>query len=143
MEREGAPIEMAFAPDPAVLHEVRDFVRSRATESRFRPQAVDDLVLAVSEACANVLRHTNSVEIRVTWDPHSRDEVEVRVIDTGIFQPPDPSVMPQLGGFGIPLMAALVDELRIEMGTAGKPGTAIRLIKRREHRAVGWAGHAS
>jgi anti-sigma regulatory factor (Ser/Thr protein kinase) len=137
VENHAAPIEKAFAPDPAVLHEVRDFVRARARASRFRPQVVDDLVLAVSEACANVLRHTNSVEIRVTWDPHSGDEVEVRVLDTGVFLPPDPATKSQMGGFGIPLMAALVDELRIEMGTSGRPGTAIRLIKRRERRDTG------
>jgi hypothetical protein len=37
-----------------------------------------------------------------------------------------------LGGNGIPLMTALMDEVSVRRGTARRPGTDVRLVKRLE-----------
>jgi anti-sigma regulatory factor (Ser/Thr protein kinase) len=88
-----------------------------------------DLLVAVSEACANSILHTNTPEVRVTWRI-SEECVELEVLDEGIFQ--RRVRMPEVegaGGHGISLMMALVDELSIREGTPASPGTRVRLVK--------------
>src|SRR6266542_503116 len=78
------PINRSFRAHPAALSQVRDFIRTQAATAELRETVIDDLVLAVSEACVNSVIHTNSSHIRVSWrrqDGH----VEVQVHDEGIF----------------------------------------------------------
>jgi anti-sigma regulatory factor (Ser/Thr protein kinase) len=123
------PVMHSFRAHPSALFEIRRFVRERAAESSLPAQAVDDLTLAVSEACANSIIHTTSPDVRVTWV--TKDEcVEVEIRDRGIFKRHVP--MPEIdgrGNHGIPLMMALVDELSIREGTPSRPGTRVRLVK--------------
>lgn len=90
---------------------------------------VEDLTLAVSEACANSIIHTTSRDVRVAWTA-SGDCVEVQVRDNGIFK--RRVRMPEIDGrasHGIALMMALVDEFSIREGTQAHPGTTVRLVK--------------
>jgi len=90
---------------------------------------VEDLTLAVSEACANSIIHTTSPDVRVTWTPIG-ECVEVQIRDRGVFK--RRVFMPEIDGrasHGIPLMMALVDELTIREGTSARPGTLVRLVK--------------
>ena len=88
-------------------------------------------MLAVSEAAANAIVHTNSdsVDVGLRFAP---DLVEIRIRDRGTFR--RRVAMPELDGRGrgIPLMTALVDELTITEGTPRRPGTTVRLVKRHE-----------
>lgn len=93
---------------------------------------LNDLVLAVSEACANAVLHSGSDKIIVEWAP-DRTAVRVVITDEGVFRRRVP--MPEYDdrpGHGIPLMVALVDEVDIREGTATRPGTVVRLVKARE-----------
>jgi anti-sigma regulatory factor (Ser/Thr protein kinase) len=119
----------SFRAHPSALFEIRQFVRQLAGDANLPTQAINDLVVAVSEACANSMLHTSTPEIKVTWTVQ-RDCVEIKVRDEGVFRRRVP--MPELdgrGGHGIPLMMALVDEISIREGTEAKPGTLVRLVK--------------
>ena len=124
-----------FRAHPAALHEIRSFVRDQAEDGGFRSAVIDDLVLAVSEACANAIVHTNTPSLDVGCSLSS-ELLSIEVKDEGIFR--RRVAMPELDGHGrgIPLMAALVDELTIKEGTPERPGTLVRLIKYRTDSAA-------
>jgi serine/threonine-protein kinase RsbW len=114
------------------LAEIRGFIRSLAEGIGLSERTTEDLVLAVSEACANAVLHSGSRSLDVEWRlGDGRVQVEIR--DQGIFRSRVrlPSVEGP-GGFGIPLMAALTEELEIREGTRRRPGTRVRLVKRWE-----------
>jgi anti-sigma regulatory factor (Ser/Thr protein kinase) len=119
----------SFRAHPSALHRIRQFVRERGDESSLPSQIVEDLTLAVSEACANSIIHTTSPDVRVSWTLMG-ECVEVQVRDRGVFK--RQVLMPELdgrGSHGIALMMALVDELTIREGTSARPGTLVRLVK--------------
>lgn len=121
----------SFPAHPSALFQIRQFVREHATAEGFDEESINELVLAVSEACANSVLHTGCAEVKVSWRP-LEDCVEVLVHDDGIFE--RRVRMPELEagqGHGIPLMMALVDEVTIREGTPRRPGTHVRLVKRR------------
>jgi anti-sigma regulatory factor (Ser/Thr protein kinase) len=125
-------MKRSFAADPTSLGEVRSFIRDRAREASLYRKDRDDLVQAVSEICANAVLHTRSQTIDVSCNVRPGGGVEVRVRDQGVFAP-QPGTMHRgrLGGFGLPLVAALVDEVSIARGTPGQPGTTVGLVKYR------------
>jgi anti-sigma regulatory factor (Ser/Thr protein kinase) len=119
-----------FAADPTSLGEVRSFIRERATEASLYRKDRDDLVQAVSEVCANAVLHARSRRIEVSCSMRPGGGVEVRVRDQGVFAPkPDTLYRGRVGGFGLPLVAALVDEVSIARGTPSDPGTTVGLVK--------------
>lgn len=122
------PVMRSFRAHPSALRDIREFVRQLAEIEQVRVDAVDDLLLAVTEACANAIVHTNSDSVVVTcrFSPHA---VEIQVHDKGVFRRQVP--MPEMGrsGRGIPLMMAVMDEVRIREGNPGRPGTVVRLVK--------------
>jgi anti-sigma regulatory factor (Ser/Thr protein kinase) len=123
------PATGSFRAHPSALYEVRQFIRDRAAEAFLSGQVTEDLLLAVSEACANSIVHTTSREIRVSWTV-TDGCVQVDVEDDGVFN--RRIRMPEIeggGGHGIALMMALVDEFRIREGTRREPGTSVRLLK--------------
>jgi serine/threonine-protein kinase RsbW len=117
-----------FPAEPAVLGHIRQFVRSEATQATLGPDGAEELTLAVSEACANVMRHTETDEIRLAYEADDTC-MTVEVADEGVFRDrlPVPEVEP--GGRGILLMTAFVDEVAIREGTPSRPGTVVRLVK--------------
>jgi len=123
------PVIQTFRAHPSALYEVRRFVRERGGESLLPAQMVEDLILAVSEACANSIIHTTSRDLRVTWLA-AGECVEIEVRDRGVFK--RQIRMAELegrGSHGIPLMMALVDEFSIREGSPANPGTMVRLVK--------------
>jgi anti-sigma regulatory factor (Ser/Thr protein kinase) len=119
----------AFPAHPSALFHIRRFVRERADDAGVPDDVANDLVIAVSEACANAVVHASSPDVRVTW--HETDQyVEIMIQDRGVFQNRVP--MPELGmggGHGMPLMMALVDEVTVREGTPARPGTLVKLVK--------------
>lgn len=117
-----------FNAEPGELSNIRAFVRVQAEGFALPLEATQDLILAVSEACANVVRHTPSREVRLTLTRLS-DGVAIEVKDTGVFSHRT-SVANREGGYGIPVMLRLVDEFSIREGREDEPGTVVRLVKR-------------
>jgi anti-sigma regulatory factor (Ser/Thr protein kinase) len=113
------------------LPRVREFLRACAAASGLSEETADDLLLAVSEACANAVLHSGSEDFEVEWRDSTR-AIEVEVRDRGTFRRRvRVASVDGPGGFGIPLMTALADRVEISEGTPADPGTRVRLTKRR------------
>ncbi len=109
-----------------------------ATDIQLADDRVDDLKLAVSEACTNAIEAHGAVptqeRVRVRCRTNDRG-VEVSIEDRGPgFDPSclpdhppvtDPDRLKFERGLGIPLIRALVDEVEI---TSSQGGTAVRLV---------------
>ena len=123
------PVSKTFPALPSALHEVRKFVREEAEDAGLASATVNDVVLAVSEACANAVLHSGSVEMEVDWR-RSDECVEITVRDGGRFirRVPIPE-LDRTSGHGIPLMMALMDEVSVQEGSERNPGTTVRLSK--------------
>lgn len=132
-------VDLEVPPRNDHLALVRDVVERAASIGKLiPPRRIDDLRLAVSEACANALDAAEAtgsdapVRIRIEL---ADDHVEVTVTDrAGGFDledldpiPPvtDPSRLRHERGLGIPLMRSLVDELTF---TRTADGTVVRLL---------------
>src|SRR2546421_386797 len=113
----------AFPADPRDLYRVRRLIRQEAEQALLPGETIDDLVIAVSEACANAALHSQSPEITLGWDM-SEHRIEIRVEDEGVFDKRIPTGLDgSEGGRGIPVMMALMDELSIREGRPDAPGT--------------------
>jgi anti-sigma regulatory factor (Ser/Thr protein kinase) len=123
-------VARSFRAHPSALHKIRTFVGDLLLEVGLDESAVADLVLAVSEASANAILHTNTPTVEVTFRVGD-DSILIQIEDDGVFRRRIP--IPELDGRGrgIPLMMALVDEVSIREGTPGKPGTQVKLVKNR------------
>jgi serine/threonine-protein kinase RsbW len=109
-----------------------------ATDSQLADERVDDLKIAVSEACTNAIEAHDAVATpeRVRLRCWSDDRgLEVSIEDRGAgFDPSDlpdhppvtdPDRLKFERGLGIPLIRALVDEVEI---TSSGQGTAVHLV---------------
>ncbi|MGH2677196.1 MAG: ATP-binding protein [Actinomycetota bacterium] len=126
---ERAPSSRTFPARKESLAEIRTFIRSMAEGVGLSDRTTEDLILAVTEACANAVLHSGSRSLEVEWRLGA-GRVQVEIRDQGIFR--SRVRLPSFegpGGFGIPLMAALTEELDIEEGTRRRPGTRVRLVK--------------
>jgi serine/threonine-protein kinase RsbW len=125
-----ARVEIAVRPDAVVR--ARDAVRRAATEAGLGADRVDDLVVAVSEACTNALeaqlRAHTSFPIDVvcevtgaTFEVQVRDHGEGFEPESLAPRPPvaDPHHLDVERGWGIQLMRALVDELVFDVTGSG------------------------
>ena len=123
------PVSRTFPALPSALYQVRKFIREQAEELGLSAQSANDVILAVSEACANAVLHSGSVEMEVAWTPEG-ECIQVTVRDRGVFKRRVP--IPELdrsSGHGIPLMMALMDEVGVSEGSDRRPGTTVRLVK--------------
>ena len=116
------------AGNTALLADVRRFVAA-ASRPYLEQPSIHDLVLAVTEACANAIRYSGTDEIRVTV-ASSGTCVEITVEDDGIYRMTLPVVEGDPGSHrGMYLMAAMVDDFSLHRGTEARAGTTVRLRK--------------
>jgi anti-sigma regulatory factor (Ser/Thr protein kinase) len=104
------------------------------------PVAVtDDMRLAVTEACTNVVRHAYGDAdgtIDVVVRPKG-DALQVIVADTGRGLGPSPDTAGP--GLGLPLIAALTDSLEIERGRSTGSRLVMWFMRTRTTPAMGFA----
>jgi serine/threonine-protein kinase RsbW len=129
-------LELEIPARPEYVAIVRLVVSSLAAARRaVADERVDDLKLAVSEACTNAIeaqRGSGSPDLVGIRIVEGQDRLEVRIRDSGPgFDPDslpehppvtDPERLNFERGLGIPLMRTLVDELTFQPGT---PGTTV------------------
>lgn len=116
------------AESTSLLADVRRFVAD-ASEPYLAEPSIHDLVLAVTEACANAIRHSGTDEIRVTVHVEERC-VEITVEDDGVYRMSLPVMEGDPGSHrGMYLMAAMVDDFSLHRGTDVNAGTTVRLLK--------------
>jgi serine/threonine-protein kinase RsbW len=119
---------------PEYVKTVRLAISSLAGCAGFDVEAVEDIKVAVSEACSNIVCH--GIKERNTVYEVSCEMLEDRIIicvvdqaggyDTRQYREPDPGTLKE-GGLGIFIIKALMDEVRIrsEIGR----GTEIHMTK--------------
>jgi anti-sigma regulatory factor (Ser/Thr protein kinase) len=121
---------------PRHLAEVRQFVRAIAIEAGLKEEPAYNLVLAVDEACANIIRHAylndHSQDIIVNAEVRP-DAIEFRLRDFG--RQVDPATIKSRdldkvrpGGLGCHLMAQVFE--KVEYNSNLPQGTELRLLKK-------------
>jgi anti-sigma regulatory factor (Ser/Thr protein kinase) len=121
----------SFPADPSALADIRRFLNEQASRAGMDRGTTDDLLVVAIEACTNAIQHSGTDTVEVAWTA-TEDAVEVDIRDRGVFR--RRVRLHELegpGGYGIPLMTALSDELEIREGTPSSPGTHVRFRLRR------------
>ena len=125
-------LHFAVAPQASRLLRARERIRDYVTLYCAGQRLIDDVVLAVEEACTNAIRHSGSdedIDITLAFRDH---DLRIAVSDRGsgfdveTFDPgelPDPMLD---HGRGLFLMSRLCDELELR----GERGTIVRMTKR-------------
>lgn len=105
------------------LEDVREFISTHAEEAQFSDMTVEQLKMAVDEACTNVIEHAYAgqaeqpIEIAVSIKP---DRFTIRIRDKGrtfdqqAYREPDLIEYARTrksGGFGVHIMRKLMDEV--------------------------------
>ncbi len=106
------------------LSAIRDFIASAARSVGIDEETVEDIMLAVDEACSNIIKHAYKLnpegEIKLSID-YSEDKFTVMIQDKGMsFEPnliPEPDLQKyyrqrKVGGLGMYLMKSLMDEVK-------------------------------
>ncbi len=115
---------------------VRHLATATLRELGVRRESIDDIALAVTEACANIVQHAGSAgdfEVRVSVEG---EWCRIEVVDGGTgFDPVQAAAALEVErgdgadlthGRGLGLMRVLVDELHFE---PGESGTTVVLLK--------------
>ena len=132
---EGDVIELRIPSSAAYISVARHAVESVARRLPFGQSDVEDVKLAVGEACNNAVKHSleqdsgGPVTVRCIVSPRSL-EIEVRNCHAANLPCPDVSRAPDLnkeGGLGFYLMRQLVDHVEF---TWGDDFALVRLVKR-------------
>ena len=103
---------------------IRDFTKDAASQSGFDDEVVGKIVLAVDEACSNIIKHAYNYspegEIIITVNS-DKAKLTISIIDEGVhFDPeivPDPDIQEyhkqkRVGGLGMFLMKKLMDDVK-------------------------------
>ncbi len=131
----GRVVELIFPANSRYLVLARLSLAGIAPVARLTEDVLADLKLAVTEACANAVRHAYpedeegaTVRLRVTLDGSA---LVIEIVDEGRglgdVKTGHPEADLPEAGMGLSIMRAVVDELEIESPPAG--GTVVRLTK--------------
>jgi serine/threonine-protein kinase RsbW len=106
------------------LAAIRDFISSTAASAGIPAEVIGDIILAVDEACTNIIKHAYKSypdgEITIKLE-YSDKKFTIKLIDHGdSFNPtlvPQPDIQKyyrqrKVGGLGVYLMKSLMDEVK-------------------------------
>lgn len=106
------------------LAEIREFISSSAKEFGFTKEAIENIILAVDEACTNIIKHAYKSfpdgEIKIKLQ-YSNRKLTIEILDHGdSFDPgrvPEPDLQKyynqhRVGGLGMYLMRTLMDDVK-------------------------------
>ena len=120
-------LDLRFASDPRLLRTVRCLVGEMAEHCGFAEDEAQFIILAVDEACANVIRHAyqgrTDGEIGLSCST-KEDRIEFLLVDQG--RPPRPDTLQprpleevRPGGLGTHLIRSVMDEVRYRPSEQG------------------------
>ena len=105
------------------LSEIRDFVSTNALQAGIAVATIDNIILAVDEACTNIIKHAYKLspqcEIIIKID-YDEEKFTITIIDYGKSFEPDRVPLPDLqkyyrehrvGGLGMYLIKSLMDDV--------------------------------
>lgn len=116
-------MELAVKSRTENLSDIRDFISSNAHKAGLSTEVIENVILAVDEACTNIIKHAyksypdGEILIKVIYD---NKKFTVIIVDYGnSFDPnvvPDPDLKKyynerRIGGLGMYLMKSLMDEV--------------------------------
>ena len=105
------------------LSEIRDFVSTNALQAGIAVATIDNIILAVDEACTNIIKHAyklspqGEIVIKIDYD---EEKFTITIIDYGKSFEPDRVPLPDLqkyyrehrvGGLGMYLIKSLMDDV--------------------------------
>lgn len=129
------PVILEVPSDPAVMSAVRAVTDKISRAAGFNAEEGDKLVLAVDEACTNVIRHAygnrRDGRIKITFTAGAdRLEIEIRDFGTGA----DPATFRgrdfeevRPGGLGMHFIKSAVDKMEYERPPGG--GMVLKMVK--------------
>jgi serine/threonine-protein kinase RsbW len=106
------------------LSDIRNFIYSAAQDAGISKEIIDDIILAVDEACTNIIKHAykyypdGEIIINLKYNNH---KFTIIIVDHGASFEPDVVPEPDLekyyrqrkvGGLGMFLMKRLMDEVK-------------------------------
>jgi serine/threonine-protein kinase RsbW len=119
-----SPVRLSLPAHPHNIAVVRRALEAVADELALPRRVIDDMRLAVTEACTNVVRHAydddereSAGAMRVDLLPSERG-MQVIVEDHGRGLGPSPDAKGP--GLGLPLIATLTSELEVSHGADGR-----------------------
>ena len=124
----GAPFRATLPAKSSAVASLRRDLRAWLVDAGAPCDSAEDLVLAVSEACANAVEHAyafdalRTIRVLVTCDDR---RIDVTIADDAAWRPPHPDSEIRQRGRGIPLIRALVDCMSIDTSA----GTTIQMVK--------------
>ena len=126
-------IKLTLPTKPEYVSLARLTIASVANNMGFSIGDVEDLKVAVSEACTNALNHSKNPD--TTYDLTyvvENQKLVFTVTDRGVGFEPENVAMPdlngkQLGGFGLFIIKSLMD--RVEIISERGSGTSITMVK--------------
>lgn len=135
--RKDTALALKFPSDPKKLRMVRERVQDACEDVGCSKKAISDVVIAVNEACMNIIQHAYKgehsgnieLEIRVLED---RLVIEItdyaKPVDTNLIKPRDlDDIKP--GGLGTHFMQEIMDEINYENLTDNS-GNRLKMIKK-------------
>jgi len=133
-----------FLSSPDQLQNIRNTIREVLRQNNCPPQFIDDFVMAVNEACANIMLHAYKGECcgDIILEIHQKED-EIRVRLTDFAEPIDKSACKsrQLdeirpGGIGVHLMNELMDDVCF-LETQAEVGNILEMKKKTTTRQQG------
>lgn len=137
-------LELQFPAQAVQMRNVRGRLREVLDEQAVAPELRDQLVLAVDEACTNIIRHAYCGCIDDTISLLLKRERDMLVFELRDDAPPvDPGKITardlgdcRPGGLGVPFIRKLMDDWQLEPGPGGK-GNILRMRKRLRASGIG------
>ncbi|WNV86191.1 SpoIIE family protein phosphatase [Umezawaea sp. Da 62-37] len=119
--RHPAPLELSFPAESSRLAPVRKTLRGWLDQCGLPPQAVQSVLVAAGEACANAIEHgypgTAPDAVRLRAEAVVGD-LYLTVTDTGRWKTPEPETNTHRGR-GVAIMRAMMQQVTITPGPAG------------------------
>ena len=120
-------LELRFASDPRLLRTIRSLVGQMVELCGFAEDEAQFIILAVDEACANVIRHAyqGRTDGEITLSCSAKgDRIEIVLVDQGRPVWPDqlqPRPLDEIrpGGLGTHLIRTVMDEVRYRLSERG------------------------
>ena len=133
-------IRLEVRSDPRLLGSIRNLVRGWVDSFDLGGEVADEVMLAIDEACSNVIRHAYQGHCEHTVELTLRSDesfLEFRVCDEGIpcppenvkrrpLRPPDPDDLTP-GGLGVQLIYEVFDDVQFTHGAEGGNCVVMRL----------------
>jgi anti-sigma regulatory factor (Ser/Thr protein kinase) len=138
------PVVLDIPADPAALFLVRALVGKLSERIGFSREDVDKLILAIDEACTNIIRHAykdcEKIERIILTFSVNLEYFEVDIRDFGCAADPTCFLSRNLddvrpGGLGIHFIKSAVD--KVEYVASPNGGMLLKLIKFRPQEEIG------